>query len=121
MIQFLGITQLFKNTLVWNFLGGPVAENPPCNTVDLSSVPGWGTKIPHAEQQLSLQASTKTQGSQINTIYMYIYIYIVYNICVCVYIYIFIYTYTGNTTPGVAGMMCEMILMKYSSLEALYI
>ena len=28
--------------------GGPVVKNPPCNSGDAGSTPGWGTKIPHA-------------------------------------------------------------------------
>ena len=33
---------------MWDFLGSPVAKNPPCNAGDEGSIPGWGTKIPHA-------------------------------------------------------------------------
>ena len=29
-----------------DFLGGPVAENPPGNAGDAGLIPGWGTKIP---------------------------------------------------------------------------
>ena len=32
--------------------GGLVVKNPPCNAGDVSSIPGQGTKIPHAIQQL---------------------------------------------------------------------
>ena len=32
--------------------GGPVVKNPPCNSGDAGSTPGWGTKIPHAMEQL---------------------------------------------------------------------
>ena len=66
--------------------GGPVVKNLPCNA-DTGSIPGQGTKIPYATEQLShvpqlespelqrniphdtikiLSAATKTQGSQIN-------------------------------------------------------
>ena len=31
-----------------DFLGGPVVKNPPSNVGDASSIPDWGTKIPHA-------------------------------------------------------------------------
>ena len=31
-----------------------MVENPPSNAGDAVSVPGWGTKIPHAVEQLSL-------------------------------------------------------------------
>ena len=38
---------------VQDFPGGPVVKNPPCNVKDAGSVPGWGTKIPHALPQLT--------------------------------------------------------------------
>ena len=42
---------------VRDFLGvGPVVKNPPSNAGDESWIPGRGTKIPHAMQQLSLCA-----------------------------------------------------------------
>ena len=40
-----------------DFPGGPVVKNPPSNAGDKCSIPGHGTKIPHA---------TKTQHSQNN-------------------------------------------------------
>ena len=30
------------------FLGGPVVKNPPSNAGDSGSIPGQGTRIPHA-------------------------------------------------------------------------
>ena len=36
----------------WDFPGGPVVKNPPCNAGDACSITGWGTKIPHAAEQL---------------------------------------------------------------------
>ena len=33
-------------------------KNPPCNAGNAGSISGWGTKIPHALEQLSLQAAT---------------------------------------------------------------
>ena len=36
-----------------DFSGGLVAKNPPSNAGDMGSIPGWRTKIPHAERQLS--------------------------------------------------------------------
>ena len=36
------------------FSGGPVVENPPCNSGDTGLIPGWGTKVPHAVEQLGL-------------------------------------------------------------------
>ena len=43
---------------IWDFPGGPVVKNPPSNAGDAGSIPGWGTKIPHAMEQLSLHAAT---------------------------------------------------------------
>ena len=36
-----------------DFTGGPVVKNLPSNAGDEGSVPGWGTKIPHAVGQLA--------------------------------------------------------------------
>ena len=47
-----------KKVNFWDFPGGPVAKNPPYNAGDASSIPGQGTKIPHATGQLSLRATT---------------------------------------------------------------
>ena len=41
-----------------DFPSGPVVKNPPCNAGDVSSIPGQGTKIPHAVEQLSPPATT---------------------------------------------------------------
>ena len=38
---------------------GPVIENLTCNAGDTGSIPGWGTEIPHAAEQLSLHATTR--------------------------------------------------------------
>ena len=46
--------------------GGSVIKNPPSNAEDVGSIPGRGTKIPHALGQLSLSVITNTQCSQIN-------------------------------------------------------
>ena len=35
-----------------------MVKNPPCNAGDAGSIPGWGTKIPHAVGQLSPRAAT---------------------------------------------------------------
>ena len=37
---------------------GPVVKNPPSNAGDVGSTPDRGTKIPHAEGQLSQHATT---------------------------------------------------------------
>ena len=36
-----------------DFFSGPVVKNPPSSAADVGSIPGWGTKIPHAVGQLS--------------------------------------------------------------------
>ena len=41
-----------------NLPGGLVAKNPPCDTGDLSSIPGWDTKTRHDLEQLSPCAGT---------------------------------------------------------------
>ena len=38
--------------------GGPVVKNPPSKAGDVGSIPGGGSKIPHATGQLRLQATT---------------------------------------------------------------
>ena len=48
----------FKNIDSWDFPRGPVVKNPSCNAGDTGSIPGWGTKIPHAVGQLSPRATT---------------------------------------------------------------
>ena len=42
-----------------DFPGGSVVKNLPCSTGDITSIPGWGTKIPHALEQLSPRATTR--------------------------------------------------------------
>ena len=37
-----------------NFPGGPVVKNPPSNAGDAGSIPGQGTKIPHAVDRKSV-------------------------------------------------------------------
>ena len=37
-----------------DFPGGPVVENLPCNAGDTGLIPGGGTKIPQAKEQLTL-------------------------------------------------------------------
>ena len=47
-----------KNILYWDFPGGPVVKNTPCNAGDVGLIPGWGTKTLHAVEQLVLCATT---------------------------------------------------------------
>ena len=41
-----------------DFPDRPVVKNPPCNAGDVGSIPGWGTKLPHAVEQLNLHVTT---------------------------------------------------------------
>ena len=45
-----------------DFPGRPVVNNFPCNEGDTGSIPGQGTKIPQASEQLRLHATTKTHS-----------------------------------------------------------
>ena len=40
------------------FPGGPVIKNLPLNAGNVDSIPGWGTRFPHAMGQLSLYTAT---------------------------------------------------------------
>ena len=46
-------TQFIQSKLGLDFPGGPVVKNPPYNAEDMGSIPGQGTKIPDAGEQLS--------------------------------------------------------------------
>ena len=48
----------FKKQASWDFPGGPVGKNLPSNAGDAGSIPGRGTKIPHAAGQLSPWGAT---------------------------------------------------------------
>ena len=43
-----------QKTFCWDFPGTPVVKNSSSNAGDMGSIPGQGTKIPHATGQLSL-------------------------------------------------------------------
>ena len=75
------LAEKFRKFSLETYPGVPVVTNPPCNARDTGSIPGPGTKIPHAKGQLSLLTATrespgitmkrqhfvaKTQCSQIN-------------------------------------------------------
>ena len=42
----------------WDFPGGPVVKNKPCDARDVSLIPGKKSKIPHAVEQLSPHTAT---------------------------------------------------------------
>ena len=52
-IAFYTLVRLNKNKWLGDFPGGLVVKNLPWNAGDVSSIPGQGTKIPHATEQLS--------------------------------------------------------------------
>ena len=54
---------LFKVNL-GDFPGGPVVKNPPCNAGNRGSIPGRGTKVPPASEQLSLRAASRVHAPQ---------------------------------------------------------
>ena len=41
----------------WEFSGVPVVKNPSANAGDVGSIPGRGTRIPHAAEELNLHAT----------------------------------------------------------------
>ena len=47
-----------------DFPGCPVVKNPPWDTGDADSIPGQGTRIPHASRQLSLLVITEEPTQQ---------------------------------------------------------
>ena len=55
----------FKNGHLWDFPGGAVVKNLPPNAGDVGSIPGRGTKIPHAVGQQSPHTAT-TELTRLN-------------------------------------------------------
>ena len=51
-------TVTFKIATCQDFPGGPVVKNLPSNAGDTGSIPGLGTRFPHAAGQLSPHATT---------------------------------------------------------------
>ena len=84
--EVISFQAAIESNTVRDFPGDPVAKNLPFNAGDAGSAPGWGTKIPHATEQLSLcttatkptrsrarvlqqerpSTATETQHSQVN-------------------------------------------------------
>ena len=48
-----------KELLGKDFPGGPVVKSLPSNARDAGSIPGWGTKVPHAAEQLSPRTAAR--------------------------------------------------------------
>ena len=55
--------QLTTKTVWWDFPGGPVGENLPCNAEDTDLIRGRRTMIPHAVGQLSPRGATPEPSS----------------------------------------------------------
>ena len=47
-----------KKETAGDFLGFPVVKNLLCNAEEMGSIPGQGTKIPHALEYLSPHTAT---------------------------------------------------------------
>ena len=45
--------------LLRDFPDGPVIKNAPCNTGETAPIPGLGTKLSHAEGQLSPRVTNR--------------------------------------------------------------
>ena len=52
-----------------DFPGGPVAKNLPSSAGDTGSIPGLGSKIPLALEQLTLCATTRVRAPQEKILY----------------------------------------------------
>ena len=50
--------------MLWHFPGGSVVKNLPCNAGDAGSIPGQGTKIPHAMEQLTICAAIRPDAAK---------------------------------------------------------
>ena len=48
----------------WDLPGGPVVKNPPGNAGHLGLIPGRGTKIPYALEQLSPCTTTRVCAAE---------------------------------------------------------
>ena len=44
---------MVQSKVMGDFPGGPVAKNLPCSAEDTSLIPGWGTRVLHAAEQLT--------------------------------------------------------------------
>ena len=51
MAEMKNINVSLINTWTLNFPGGPVVKTPPSSAWGVGSIPGLGTKIPHAVQR----------------------------------------------------------------------
>ena len=89
------IEQTSKYTL-GDFPGNLVVKNPPSNAGDAGSIPGLGTKIPHAIRKAHVPQLRP--HAVINIIHLCIYIYIhiyMYNNMYIYILYIYIHIYNN--------------------------
>ena len=42
-----------------------MVKHLPCSAGDVGSIPGWGTKMPHAAEKLSLWATARESGLEV--------------------------------------------------------
>ena len=57
-VLLLNLSISNQNPHYWDFPGGPGVKSLDCHAGDAGSIPGQGTKIPHAKEQLSPRAPT---------------------------------------------------------------
>ena len=58
-VAWWDIGREYAEQLQEDFPGGPVVRNLPCNARDRGLIPGQGTKILHAVEQLNLRATSR--------------------------------------------------------------
>ena len=59
LLDILVVSKVMQKEVMGDFSGALVVKNPPCKAGDEGSIQGQGTKIPHAEGQLSLCPATR--------------------------------------------------------------
>ena len=57
-LRLKDVKLLSQKPQLGDFPCGPVVKNLPSKAEDMGSIPGQGTKIPHAAEKLSLQVIT---------------------------------------------------------------
>ena len=57
-----GEAQTCRRSERGDFRGGPVVKSAPSNALEAGPVPGWGTKVPHAVEHLSLLPQLLSPG-----------------------------------------------------------
>ena len=59
------LPEVNQETYQRDFPSGPVVKNPPSNAGDTVCIPGWGSKIPHAMEQVNQCAATREKQQKI--------------------------------------------------------